>query len=186
MTFDYRAYLKNNPLLEELPKGEWVDLDKQETEEFSGDIFDLINTAYAQIGGNLNYTSANDVTGAQGDADYEVIDIDEDPEIDAVVVSKKKPAGNKMAAMGHDGSSLAKSKTINKQADLLKTPGNFVEVSGKIKDILLAKGVPVVTDKVTIEKVMKGKALDIQDDGSYTRYISGKETHKILLGKPSI
>ena len=88
--------------------------------------------------------------------------------------------------MGHDGSAIAKSKTINKQADLLKTPGNFVEVSGKIKDILLAKGVPVVTDKDTIEKVMKGKALDIQDDGSYTRYIGGKETRKILLGKPSV
>jgi len=43
----------------------------------------------------------------------------------------------------------------------------------------------VVTDKATIEKVMGKKAMDIQDDGSYTRYISGKETHKILLGKPS-
>jgi hypothetical protein len=184
MSFDYKAYLKNNPLLEELPKNQWVDLDKQETEEFAGDIFDLINTAYASIGGNLNYNSASDVTDTQGDADYEVIDIDNDPEIDAVVVSKKKPAGKKLAAMGHDGSSIAKSKTINKQADLLKTPGNFVEVSGKIKDILLAKGVPVVTDKDTIEKVMKGKAMDIQDDGSYTRYVSGKETQKILLGKP--
>jgi hypothetical protein len=186
MAFDYRAYLKNNPLLEELPKGQWTDLDKKETEEYSGDIFDLINTAYASIGGNLNYSSASDVTGAEGDADYEVIDIDDDPEIDAVVVSKKKESGKKLAAMGHDGSSIAKSKTINKQADLLKTPGNFVEVSGKIKDILLAKGVPVVTDKDTIEKVMKGKAMNIQDDGSYTRYIGGKETNKILLGKPSV
>ena len=182
--FDYRAYLKNNPLLEELPKGQWIDLDKKETKEYSGDIFALIDTAYASIGGNLNYNKASDVTGTQGDADYEVIDIDNDPEIDAVVVSKKKPAGNKMVAMGHDNSSIAKSKTINKQVDILKTPGNFIEVSGKIKDILLAKGVPVVTDKDTIEKVMKGKALNIQDDGSYTRYVSGKETQKILLGKP--
>ena len=185
MSFDYKAYLKNNPLLEELPKDQWVDLDKKETEEFSGDIFDLINTAYASIGGNLNYSSADDVTGAQGDSNYEVIDIDDDPEIDAVIVSKKKEAGNKIAAMGHDGSSIAKSKTINKQVDLLKTPGNYVEVSGRIKDILLAKGVPVVTDKATIEKVMGKKAMDIQDDGSYTRYIGGKETRKILLGKPS-
>ena len=185
MSFDYKAYLKNNPLLEELPKDQWVDLDKKETEEFSGDIFDLINTAYASIGGNLNYSSADDVTGAQGDSNYEVINIDDDPEIDAVIVSKKKEAGNKIAAMGHDNSSIAKSKTINKQVDLLKTPGNYVEVSGKIKDILLAKGVPVVTDKATIEKVMGKKAMDIQDDGSYTRYIGGKETRKILLGKPS-
>jgi hypothetical protein len=182
--FDYRSYLKNNPLLEELSKGQWTDLDKKETKEYSGDIFDLINTAYASIGGNLNYSSANDVTGTQGDSDYEVIDIDDDPEIDAVIVSKKKGAGNKITAMGHDNSSIAKSKSINKQADMLKTPGNYVEVSGKIKDILLAKGVPVVIDKDTIEKVMGKKAIDIQDDGSYTRFINNKETIKILLGKP--
>ena len=184
MSFDYRAYLKNNPLLEELPKDQWVDLDKKETEEFSGDIFNLINTAYASIGGNLNYSSTSDVTGTQGDADYEVIDIDDDPEIDAVIVSKKKPAGNKMAAMGHDGSSDAKSKSITKQVDMLKQSGNYIEVSGRIKDILLGKGVPVVTDKSTIEKVMGNKAINIQDDGSYTRYIGGKQTQKILLGKP--
>jgi len=184
MSFDYRAYLKNNPLLEELPKDQWVDLDKQETEEYAGDIFDLIDTAYASIGGNLNYKSAADVTGAEGDADYEVINIDDDPEPDAVLVSKKKEAGNKLTALGHDGSADAKSKSLNKQADMLKTPGNYIEVSGRIKDILLGKGAPVVTDKATIEKVMGKKAIDIQDDGSYTRYIGGKETHKILLGKP--
>ena len=184
MSFDFKAYLKNNPLLEELPKGQWVDLDKQETEEFAGNIFDLIDPAYASIGGNLNYKSANDVTGAEGDADYEVIDIDGDPEPDAVLVSKKKKAGNKLTALGHDGTSDAKSKSLNKQADMLKQPGNYIEVSGRIKDILLSKGVPVVTDKATIEKVMGNKAMDIQDDGSYTRYIGGKQTQKILLGKP--
>jgi hypothetical protein len=36
MSFDYRAYLKNNILLlEELPKDKWVNLDKKETEEFA-------------------------------------------------------------------------------------------------------------------------------------------------------
>jgi hypothetical protein len=184
MSFDYRSYLKNNPLLEELPKGQWTDLDKKETEEYSGDIFDLIDTAYSSIGGNLNYKSASDVTGAESDADYEVINIDDDPEPDAVLVSKKKEAGNKLTALGHDGSADAKSKSINKQADMLKIPGNYIEVSGRIKDILLGKGVPVVTDKTTIEKVMGNKAIDIQDDGSYTRYIGGKQTQKILLGKP--
>ena len=31
MSFNYKAYLKNNPLLEELPKDQWIDLDKKET-----------------------------------------------------------------------------------------------------------------------------------------------------------
>lgn len=186
MPFDYITYLKNNPLLEELPKGKWIDLDKKETEEYSDDIFDLINTAYASVGGNLNYKSPSDVTGAEGDANYEVINIDNDPKPDAVIVSKRKEAGNKLAAMGHDGTPDAKSRSLNKQVNMLSKPGNYVEVSDRIKDILLAKGVPVVTDKATIEKVMAGKAIDIQDDGSYTRYIGGKETQKILLGRPLV
>ena len=159
---------------------------KKETEEYSDDIFDLIDTAYASIGGNLNYKSPNDVTGAEGDANYEVINIDNDPKPDAVLVSKRKEAGNKLAAIGHDGTSDAKSKSLNKQVDMLNKPGNYIEVSGRIKDILLGKNVPVVTDKETIKKVMGDKAVDIQDDGSYTRYIGDKETQKILLGRPLV
>jgi hypothetical protein len=184
MSFNLKEYLKNNPLLEELPKGKWVNLDKEETEEYADDIFDLINNAYASIGGNINYKSASDVTGAEGDANYEVINIDDDPKLDAVSVFKNKEAGNKLTALGHDGTSDAKSKSINRQADLLKTPGHYVEVSGRIKDILMAKGAPLVTDKATIEKVMGDKAIDIQDDGSYTRFIGDKKIEKVLLGKP--
>ena len=69
---------------------------------------------------------------------------------------------------------------------MLNKPGNYIEVSGRIKDILLGKGVPVVTDKETIKKAMGEKAVDIQDDGSYTRYIGDKETQKILLGRPLV
>ncbi len=97
MAFNLREYLKNNPLLEELPKGKCVNLDKEKTKEYADDIFDLIDNAYASIGGNINYKSANDVTGAEGDANYEVIDIDDDPEIDAVSVFKNKEAGNKLS-----------------------------------------------------------------------------------------
>jgi len=31
---------------------------------------------------------------------------------------------------------------------------------------------------------MGDKAIDIQDDGSYTRFIGGKKIEKVLLGKP--
>ena len=98
-----------------------------------------------------------------------------------VSVFKNKEAGNKLTALGHDGTNDAKSKSINRQADLLKTPGYYVEVSGRIKDILIAKGAPLVTDKATIEKVMGDKAIDIQDDGSYTRFIGGKKIEKVLV-----
>lgn len=185
MSFDYRAYLKNNILLqEELPLNKWVALSDKEKEEYASDIFDLINTAYAPIGGNVNYKSAADVLGSEADADYEVINIDDDPEPDALSAYKKQPAGNKLAAIGHDGSSEAKSKVINHYANLLKKPGYYLEVSGKLKDILLSKGAPVVTDPDVIKKVLKGKEIEMNDDGTYQRYLGGSIHTKTLLGNP--
>ena len=184
--FNLRKYLAENRLLKEakLPKGQWVDLNDKETEEEKKIIFDLINNAYAQIGGHPNYKSPDNVTGSEGDADYIVIDLDDDPQIDAVSVSKEKPAGTKYVATGHDGSRPAKRAMINYKANNLKSSGYYIEVSGKIKDILISKGVPVVTDKETIKKVMKGKDIKLNDDGSYERSIGGQKYTKVLLGNP--
>jgi len=185
MSFDYRAYLKNNILLqEEFPRDKWVNLSDKEKEEYASDIFDLINTAYAPIGGNVNYKSAADVLGAEADADYEVINIDDDPEPDALSAYKKQPAGNKLAAIGHDGTPAAKSKVINHYAELLKKKGYYLEVSGKLKDILLSKGAPIVTDTELIKKVLKGKTIELNDDGTYQRSIGGEKHTKTLLGNP--
>ena len=89
-----------------------------------------------------------------------------------------------MAAIGHDGSPEAKSKIINHYADLLKKKGYYLEVSGKLKDILLAKGAPVVTDPEVIKKVLKGKDVKMNDDGTYERYLAGELRTKTLLGNP--
>jgi hypothetical protein len=186
MSFDYRAYLKNNPLLIEtgFDKNIWLNLTPKEQDEFAEEIFDLINTAYASIGGHPNYKSPDDVVGAEGDANYMVIDLDDDDEFDAVKVSKRKESGNKSVAMGHDGSQPAKSAAVNITALMLKEPGHYIEVSGKLKDILQSKGVPIITDKETIERVMKGKSIEMNDDGTYQRYIGGENHTKTLMGNP--
>ena len=88
-------------------KNVWIDLTDNEKDEFADEIFDLINTAYAPIGGNPNYKSPDDVVGAEGDANYMVIDLDDDEDFDAVKVTKDKGAGEKSVAMGHDGSQPA-------------------------------------------------------------------------------
>jgi hypothetical protein len=69
-------------------------------------------------------------------------------------------------------------------AALLKEPGYYLEVSGKLQDILLAKGAPVVKDKDLIQKVLKGKKLEFNEDGTYQRFIGGEKHTKTLLGKP--
>ena len=187
MSFDFKKYLANNPLLKEesgFEKNVWTNLTDDEKEEFADEIFDLINTAYAPIGGNPNYKSDADVTGAEGDANYMVIDLDDDDDLDAVKVTKDKGAGEKSAAIGHDGTPPAKSAAVNITALMLKQPGHYIEVSGKLKDILQSKGVPVVTDKETIQRVMKGKDIEMNDDGTYSRYIGGEKHTKTLMGNP--
>jgi hypothetical protein len=125
MSFDLKKYLANNPLLEgDIPKNKWVELSKQDLEDYKDDIFGLIQTAYSYIGGHSNYKSAADVTGSEGENDYEVIDLDQDGEIDAVNVAKPKgPSGVKFVATGHDGSSPAKREVIKHKIDRLKKPG---------------------------------------------------------------
>ena len=186
MSFDLKKYLANNPLLEnEIPKNKWTPLSKQDTEEHKDEIFDLIQTAYSYLGGHSNYKSSDDVTGTEGENEYEVIDLDSDDEIDAVNVSKPKDSsGVKFVATGHDGSSEAKRAVISHKIDRLTKPGFYVEVSGKIKDILVNAGVPIVTDEETIRKVLKGKEITMNDDGTYQRKIGGTEHTKTLMGKP--
>ncbi len=42
----------------------------------------------------------------------------------------------------------------------------------------------MVTDEKTIEKALKGKDVEMNDDGSYQRKIAGKMHTKVLLGNP--
>jgi len=170
----------------DLPKNKWVDLSDEEKKEAKDALFKLIDNAYASIGGHPNYNSPDDVVGSEGDANYVVIDLDEDPEIDAVVTFKDKPSGKKYASIGHDGSKAAKSQSINKIATDLKSQGFFIEVSGVLKDIMKAKGVPQVTDPEVIKQVLKGKAIEIDDDGTYQRKIGGELFTKSLFGNPFV
>jgi hypothetical protein len=188
MSFNLHGWFKKQYLKEEsgFEKNQWVNLTDDEKDEFAEELFDLINTAYAPIGGHPNYKSPADIIGAERDADYMVIDLDDDPEFDALKVSKKKEFGNKSVAMGHDGSAEAKRAAINITVLLLKQPGYFVEVSGKLKDILQSKGAPIITDEKIIRKILKGKDIEMNDDGSYQREIGGKIFTKILMGKPLI
>ena len=188
MNFDLKKYLANNILLEDagFEKNQWANLTKDEQDEFADEIFNLINTAYSDIGGNPNYKSSSDVIGDEADATYMVIDLDDDPDFDAVKVSKSKAAGNKSVAMGHDDTPPAKSAAVNITAIMLKEPGHYIEVSGKLKDILMSKGVPVVTDKETIEKAMAGKEIEMNDDGTYSRMIGGEKHTKTLMGNPKV
>jgi len=178
--------LKLADLLKELniPKNKWVPIPHNELESYKKQIFDLIHLAYSDIGGHPNYQSPQDVDKEGVDTNFEIIDLDDDGDIDAVSATKDRPAGHKFVATGHDGSKAAKSAVVNHKVDMLKRQGYYVEVSGKIQDIFIAKGVEPVTDEATVRKALDGKQIEWHGDGTYTRKIGSEMHRKMLVGKP--
>ena len=170
----------------DIPKNKWVTIPASELKDYSEEIYKLIDNAYAPIGGHPNYKSTDNVSGSESDAEYEIIDLDDDPEIDAVSASKLKSAGKKFTATGHDGSKPAKSSVVNHKVNQLKSGGYYVEVSGKIKDIFKAKGVEAIDDEELVRKVLKGKEIKWLGNGEYKRTIGGKLFTKALMGKPTV
>lgn len=165
------------------PKGKWVTANSKTLKQFKDEIFKLIQTAYAPIGGHPNYNSPADISSKDAQF-FQLIDVDDDPEIDAVAVSKKKPAGMKSVALGHDGSSSAKRTVISKKIKDMKKSKHYIEVSGRMYDILKAGGVPIVDDEELIKRVLKGKEIEYVGDGWYIRKIAGKKHKKIMMGHP--
>ena len=167
-----------------LLENNWRPLSSTEVTNSAEELFRMIDTAYAPLGGHPNARNTNDIkSAAQG---YEVIDLDDDPEDDAVIMTKQKAGGTKLVGMGHDGSKPARRAAVAKTVNDLNKNGYYIEVSGKILDILKAKGVAIVDDEATVKAALKGKDIKWNGDGSYDRSLAGKIHTKVMMGKPNI
>jgi len=180
---------------EDFPKNKYIEPTGPEKDELKQILFNLIQTAYAPIGGHLKFKSADDIKDP--DLKYwKIADIDADPEIDVVYFGKKTPFGIKHTGIGHDGEKPNIKNLLIKKSAELKRSGNYVEVSGGAFDSFVKKGgVPIIDDEETVRKVLgpkrggemvwhgkhpEGKA---PGDGWYSRKIGGKEITKTMIGK---
>lgn len=165
-------------------KNKWVDVDENEKKELSEQFYQLINIAYAPIGGHLKVKSAKDLIQQDWNV-WQAIDFDSDPDAEVVVFGKRTPYGIKWAGVGHDGSKQSKKLYLTHKQASLQKKGNYGEVSEKLADILTSKGVPFLTDPQEIEKVL-GKKIEFlgqsteghMGDGWYVRNIGGPESTK--------
>jgi len=177
-------------------RGRMIDFDPKKHPELADEFFNLISTAYAEIGGHVKIRSPRDVF-ADPDWDFwQGEDIHGTNDFDLVIFGEKTKYGIKFAGVGHDGTGEAKREYINSRANDLKQLGYYVEVSGKIATILIGKyGVPVVSDPKEVEKVL-GKKIEwtgksSEDPGApggawYDRIIGGGKHSKIMLGRPRV
>lgn len=170
-----------------------IKFDAQKYPELAGEFYDLISIAYAEIGGHAKIKSPNDVFSDPDWNYWEGIDIHGDNNFDMIMFGQKTQYGIKYSGVGHDGSSPAKRAYISSRGKELQQLGYYLEVSGKIAQILLEKyDVPVVTDIKVIEKVL-GKSVEfigtkegMPGNGWYSRVLGGSSHDKILLGRPRI
>jgi hypothetical protein len=162
-------------------KGKWHSLSKSEVDSLKKNIYNLINTAYSDIGGHVNFKNVNDVL--QNDDNFLVIDLDDDPDIDGLIAYKDKYLGNKHTAIGHDGTKPAKKSVLAKQTDMLQTAGNYVEVSEKMVDIMKRSNIDVIDDEDEVRRILAGKDIEWLGNGLYRREIGGKMYTKSMYGK---
>ena len=180
---------------EDFPKNKYIEPTTSDKEELKQTLFNLIQTAYAPIGGHLKFKTPDDIKDP--DLKYwKMADIDQDPEIDVVYFGKKTPFGIKHTGIGHDGEKPNIKKLLIKKSAELRTSGNYVEVSKGAFDSFVGKGkVPIIDDEETVRKVLGDRRSKettwhgehpkgtYPGNGWYTRIIGGKEVTKTLIGK---
>ena len=178
-------------LLEDFPKGKYIPLDGEEKEKAQQDLFDLIDNAYSSIGGHVKFKQPSDIMDPKVQY-WRAADLDDDPELDVVYFGKVTPSGVKHTGIGHDGErSNIKNLLIRKSAEL-KSPGNYVEISGAAFDSFVSKGgVTPIEDEEKVRAILNKKDLEWHGkhpqgkkpgNGWYTRTIGGMKLTKTLAG----
>ena len=170
-------------LNEALPKNKWIKLTKKDLSDFRNEIFDLVKKTYASIGGHPNIKSPSDISLSTIDY-WDGIDVDDDPDPDAVSGAKRRKGGKKYTLGATDGSSPAKRAYVGSRIKNLKKSGHYAELSHKIADIMASTGVPIVDDEAAVRKVLVGKKINWLGDGWYERAVGGKKFKKRMFGKP--
>lgn len=167
--------------------------------DVSKELFDLIDQSYAYVGGHTNYPDAESLSlGKPPDSPdsliWKAIDVDGDQIPDAVNWYKRTPHGTKnVGAAINSQVSGAKDVIKKDKIALLNQIGNYAEVSGKPASMLLKAGVPVVTDKEIVKKVLNKPIEWIGEKpefpgaaGWYVRTLGGVPHEKIMVGIPEI
>ncbi len=173
-----------------------LEFDPKKHPELADEMFTLISTAYAELGGHAKAKSPADVFSDPDWNFWEGVDIHGTEDFDLVMFGQKTRYGIKFSGVGHDGSSQAKRAYIADRGKDLQKLGFYVEASGKLADILIKQyRVPVVNTEDEIEKVI-GKDVEFTGsntedpsapgDGWYVRTLGGHKHSKILLGRPKV
>jgi len=127
------------------------------------ELFNLIDMSYRNIGGHVDFKSAQDIINAFANKEINLIkavDVDEYPDPDALVIYKQKEDGNKaVASAAKVGVDKAKNSLLTHTQETLNKPSNYGEVSDAMAKVLLSIGVPVVDNEAKVRSILGKKEI---------------------------
>lgn len=170
-----------------LKKNTWEYIVTSKDKRFAGtNLVDLVQTAYKATPDGSFINALKDVIPS----DWVVIDLDDNPDIDATIFyrqarSNEQWKGRKVQGIGHDGSAEAKTKVIDRLVAELGKYGTWIEASHALERVLLKKGIKPVTDVKVLQKLFNDDKLKMISDTSYERSLPGGKTiQETVFGLP--
>ncbi len=173
----------------DLPKNQWELLISSADKQEAGDeLVDLVKHAYSVTPKGSMVNSLKDVIPS----DWNVIDWDQDPDIDACVFYRRNRPGEnwvgyKIQGIGHDGTRTSKDKAISKVTDLLNHSGVWIESSDAMRHVLHKMNAPAVVDQEFLQTLFGDQNLQMIDQDTYTRVLqNGERIKETVFGSPNL
>ncbi len=172
-----------------LPKNQWeLLISNADKEEVGGDLVGLVQTAYSNTPDGSFVNSLKDVIPS----DWNVIDWDKDPDVDATVFYRvNRPgeswAGYKIQGIGHDGTRTSKDKALMKVQEMLQKRGWWIESSDAMRHILKKLNANPVTNEQFLQRLFKDPNLKMIDQDTYQRKLAnGNVITETVFGYPIV
>lgn len=169
----------------------FLDSNDAVVDDIDKDVYDIIDQAYANIGGHPKINSVGDTRRY---TNWAVADVDDDPEVDVAFLGKPESGGIKAGAFGTDGTPKASEKWRSSWQEI-SDKGWWSEVSGAPAHVLIKKlGSPFVDDEETARSILSGDEIEWYGahptepekwqgiEGWYGRNIGGHKHTKIIVG----
>jgi hypothetical protein len=172
-----------------LNKSNWeVIISNADKHEVGDDLVSLVTTAYSNTPQGSFVNSLKDVIPS----DWNVIDFDQDPDVDATIFYRgprggENWVGHKIQGLGHDGTREGKDRALAKMQDLLLSDGWWIESSDAMRAVLKKLNVPAVTDHKLLQRLFNDPNLQMLDRDTYSRTLQGGVTvTETVFGDPKI
>lgn len=185
-----REFSKSSALTElALNKNVWeLIISNADKQEVGHELVDLVQNAYSVTSRGSMVKSLSDVIPS----DWNVIDWDADPDVDATIFYRyNRPGenwvGKKIQGIGHDGARTSKDKAIAKLHELLDSPGWWIESSDALRHVLKKLNAKLVTNEKFLQQLFNDPDLYMVDRDTYVRVLNdGSEIRETVFGKPKL